>query len=101
MVAGVPGAAGLGQVCQARPTTHPPGPPGHHGPLYPLATMAPCTSCTRRLRPVVKWFLRHTTRLCELQRVCYGETSGAPRTIAVGKGLLLSTFVIGVITLIS
>ena len=35
-------------------------------------------------RPLVKWFLRQTTRLCELQRICYGETSGAPRTIAVG-----------------
>ena len=37
------------------------------------------------LRPLVKWFLRQTTRLCELQRICYGEASGAPRTIAVGE----------------
>jgi len=41
-------------------------------------------------RPVVKWFLRHTTRLCELQRVCYGETTGAPRTIAVEDSLRAS-----------
>jgi len=38
-------------------------------------------------RPLVKWFLRQTTRLCELQRICYGETSGAPRTIAVEDSL--------------
>ena len=37
------------------------------------------------LRPLIKWFLRQTTRLCELQRVCYGETSGAPRTLAIGE----------------
>ena len=36
------------------------------------------------LRPVIKGFLRVTTRLCELQRVCYGERAGAPRTMAVG-----------------
>ena len=36
------------------------------------------------LKPLVKWFLRKTTRLCELQRVCYGELTGAPRTLAVG-----------------
>ena len=36
------------------------------------------------LKPLVKWFLRQTTRLCELQRVCYGEQTGAPRTLAVG-----------------
>ena len=37
------------------------------------------------LSPLIKWFLRQATRLCELQRVCYGETGGAPRTIAVGE----------------
>merc|ERR1719295_1921192 len=42
------------------------------------------------LRPLVKWFLRQTTRLCELQRICYGETSGAPRTIAVEDSLAAS-----------
>jgi len=41
-------------------------------------------------RPLVKWFLRQTTRLCELQRICYGETSGAPRTIAVENSLAAS-----------
>lgn len=42
------------------------------------------------LRPLIKWFLRQTTRLCELQRVCYGEQSGAPRTIAVENALIHS-----------
>jgi len=42
------------------------------------------------LRPLVKWFLRQTTRLCELQRICYGESSGAPRTIGVENSLLMS-----------
>lgn len=37
------------------------------------------------LRPVIKGFLRITTRLCELQRICYGEAVGGPRTLAVGK----------------
>ncbi len=37
------------------------------------------------LRPLVKGFLRLTTRLCELQRLCYGEKAGAPRTCAVGR----------------
>ncbi|XP_067010435.1 ELMO domain-containing protein 2 [Anabrus simplex] len=32
------------------------------------------------LRPLVKWFLRRTTKLCELQRICYGEIVGAPRS---------------------
>jgi len=41
-------------------------------------------------RPLVKWFLRQTTRLCELQRICYGEPSGAPRTIAVEDSLAAS-----------
>ena len=36
-------------------------------------------------RPAIKWFLRQTTRLCELQRICYGETPGAQRSCAVGK----------------
>jgi len=42
------------------------------------------------LRPLVKWFLRQTTRLCELQRICYGEPAGAKRTIAVHQSLLQS-----------
>lgn len=39
------------------------------------------------LRPIVKWFLRQTTQMCELQRICYGQPSGAARTIAVEKSL--------------
>lgn len=42
------------------------------------------------LRPFVKWFLRKTTCLCELQRICYGEKAGAPRTCKVEKSLTLS-----------
>lgn len=42
------------------------------------------------LRPLVKWFLRQTTRLCELQRICYGEPSGSPRTLAIENSLLYS-----------
>ena len=38
-------------------------------------------------RPAIKWFLRQTTRLCELQRICYGEAPGAQRTMGVGKFL--------------
>ena len=36
-------------------------------------------------RPVIKGFLRLTTRLCELQRICYGEKPGGMRSCAVGK----------------
>lgn len=39
------------------------------------------------IRPLVKWFLRQTTRLCELQRICYGEPAGAQRTIGVEQSL--------------
>lgn len=42
------------------------------------------------VRPVYKWFLRKTTGLCELQRLCYGEVSGAPRTLAVERSLSLT-----------
>jgi len=42
------------------------------------------------LRPLIKWFLRQTTRLCELQRICYGEPSGASRTLAVEYSLTSS-----------
>lgn len=41
-------------------------------------------------RPVIKWFLRQTTRLSELQRICYGETPGAARTCAVENSLAQS-----------
>lgn len=42
------------------------------------------------LRPFIKWFLRKTTRLCELQRICYGDEAGAKRTCNVEKTLMLS-----------
>ncbi|KOB66265.1 ELMO domain-containing protein 2 [Operophtera brumata] len=42
------------------------------------------------LRPLIKWFLRKTTRLCELQRICYGDKPGAARTCNVEKSLMLS-----------
>lgn len=42
------------------------------------------------LRPIIKWFLRKTTGLCELQRICYGEKHGAPRIYSVEKSLMLS-----------
>lgn len=35
------------------------------------------------LRPLIKWFLRKTTKLCELQRICYGEKAGAARSLGV------------------
>lgn len=38
-------------------------------------------------RPLIKWFLHQTTQMCELQRICYGELSGAPRTQAVEESL--------------
>ena len=41
-------------------------------------------------RPFIKWFLHQTTRLTELQRICYGEPAGAPRTCNVEKSLSLS-----------
>lgn len=41
-------------------------------------------------RPIIKWFLHRFTRLCELQRICYGCESGAPRKKAVEESLNLS-----------
>lgn len=41
-------------------------------------------------RPLIKWFLRKTTKLCELQRICYGEPAGGPRTLAIETSLKLS-----------
>ncbi|XP_022909483.1 ELMO domain-containing protein 2 [Onthophagus taurus] len=41
-------------------------------------------------RPIIKWFLRKTTGLCELQRICYGEVSGAPRIKGIERSLELS-----------
>lgn len=42
------------------------------------------------IRPFIKWFLHTFTRLCELQRICYGATSGASRTRQVERSLYLS-----------
>ncbi|KAF4520038.1 hypothetical protein B566_EDAN008325 [Ephemera danica] len=41
-------------------------------------------------RPLIKWFLRKTTHLCELQRICYGDKVGALRTLDVETSLRLS-----------
>lgn len=38
-------------------------------------------------RPYIKGFLRRTTKLCEIQRVCYGEPRGARRTLAIEYSL--------------
>ena len=37
------------------------------------------------IRPALKWFLRKTTRLCELQRICYGEEFGYLRSSKIGE----------------
>lgn len=42
------------------------------------------------LRPIIKWLLRKTTKLCELQRICYGYKTGASRTSNVEKSLMLT-----------
>ncbi|XP_055707335.1 ELMO domain-containing protein 2 [Phlebotomus papatasi] len=42
------------------------------------------------VRPLVKWFLHKFTKLCELQRICYGEPTGAPRAKSVERSLELS-----------
>ncbi|KFM82927.1 ELMO domain-containing protein 2, partial [Stegodyphus mimosarum] len=42
------------------------------------------------LRPALKWFLRRTTRLCELQRICYGEEFGYTRCSKIETSLALS-----------
>ncbi|XP_068155424.1 ELMO domain-containing protein 2 [Drosophila tropicalis] len=42
------------------------------------------------IRPFIKWFLHVFTRLCELQRICYGARSGASRTRQVERSLRLS-----------
>ncbi|GFY66081.1 ELMO domain-containing protein 1 [Trichonephila inaurata madagascariensis] len=41
-------------------------------------------------RPALKWFLRKTTRLCELQRICYGEEFGFNRSSKIETSLNLS-----------
>lgn len=39
------------------------------------------------LRKAIKWFLRKTTKLCELQRICYAHPAGASRTLNVERSL--------------
>lgn len=41
-------------------------------------------------RPLIKWFLRRFTRLCELQRICYGSDVGAVRHKGIEQSLTLS-----------
>nr|SVE75294.1 EOG090X0AMT [Daphnia dolichocephala] len=41
----------------------------------------------RITRPFIKWILRRTTGLCELQRVCYCEPSGARRILGLEESL--------------
>nr|CAG4649558.1 EOG090X0AMT [Scapholeberis mucronata]SVE93786.1 EOG090X0AMT [Scapholeberis mucronata] len=41
----------------------------------------------RLTRPIVKWGLRRTTGLCELQRICYCEPNGAIRIFSVEECL--------------
>lgn len=41
-------------------------------------------------RPLIKWFLRKFTCLCELQRICYGNEFGASRHKGVEQSLQLS-----------
>lgn len=41
-------------------------------------------------RPLIKWFLRRFTRLCELQRICYGTAVGAVRHKGIEESLMLS-----------
>uniref|UniRef100_V5H6L8 Secreted protein n=1 Tax=Ixodes ricinus TaxID=34613 RepID=V5H6L8_IXORI len=37
-----------------------------------------------QLRPAIKWVLRNLTRLCELQRICYGTERGCQADARVG-----------------
>lgn len=41
-------------------------------------------------RPLIKWFLRKFTRLCELQRICYGSERGAERIKGIEDSLTQS-----------
>lgn len=42
------------------------------------------------VRPLVKWFLHKFTKLCELQRICYGAPTTAERVTKVKRSLELS-----------
>lgn len=41
-------------------------------------------------RPLIKWLLRRLTRLCELQRICYGSAVGAVRHKGIEESLTMS-----------
>ncbi|KAH7987028.1 hypothetical protein HPB49_026126 [Dermacentor silvarum] len=43
-----------------------------------------------QIRPTVKWILRSLTRLCELQRICYGTERGCKRTRELEWSLQMS-----------
>lgn len=42
------------------------------------------------IRPLIKWFLHKFTKLCELQRLCYGCEAGSKRVRKVERSLELS-----------
>nr|SVE73725.1 EOG090X0AMT [Daphnia atkinsoni] len=46
-----------------------------------------CIFIKRISHPCFKWILRKTTGLCELQRTCYCEPSGAPRILGIEESL--------------
>lgn len=43
-----------------------------------------------QIRPAIKWVLRNLTRLCELQRICYGTERGCQRTRELEWSLQMS-----------
>ncbi|XP_050443546.1 ELMO domain-containing protein 2 [Adelges cooleyi] len=43
------------------------------------------------IRKVIKWFLHKTTKLCELQRICYLQSAGVSRTVGVERCLRSSS----------
>lgn len=43
-----------------------------------------------QIRPTIKWILRNLTRLCELQRICYGTERGCQRTRELEWSLQMS-----------
>ncbi|XP_054163144.1 ELMO domain-containing protein 2-like [Oppia nitens] len=43
-----------------------------------------------QFRSIVKWFLHKTTKLCELQRLCYADNLGSNRTKGVEYSILMS-----------
>ncbi len=41
------------------------------------------------IRCSIKFILRKTTKLCELQRICYADNCGSLRTKSVGLSIIL------------